>query len=331
MLLKIFLYDDGIYTKPRFGLSVAEALRQIIDVEGINAELHIHEYNGTPAYEWFKALNISNDTTPELSAGFSSTFAWAAFFETDSGDMSRLHPGGAASSVFGMLRSVENDMDASARVHRHIIDHYTRSGVNFIDGTTAYIEMGVKIDPGACIYPNVFIEGDTSIGAGTVIYPGCRIQDSRIGENCVLEHVKANGAVIEDSVSVGPYVNLRPGTHIASECKIGDFVEVKNSNVGRGTKLPHLSYIGDADVGERVNVGCGTVFVNYDGKNKHRTVVGNDVFLGCNTNLVAPVKVADGAFTAAGSTVTEDVPEEALAIARAKQVNKTGWVSPKKR
>ena len=143
----------------------------------------------------------------------------------------------------------------------------------------------------------------------------------------MLNYVFANAARVGDRVTIGPYVNLRPKTDIADGCKIGDFVEVKNSNIGEGTKLPHLSYIGDADVGARVYVGCGCVFANYDCVHKHRTTVGNDVFLGCQTNLVAPVSVGDGAYTAAGSTINKDVPADAMAFARARQENKEGYAS----
>ena len=133
-------------------------------------------------------------------------------------------------------------------------------------------------------------------------------------------------AVVEDNVNIGPFAYLRPKAHIASNAKIGDFVEIKNANIGEGTKVAHLTYIGDADVGSKCNFGCGTVVVNYDGTKKHRTVIGDNAFIGCNTNLVSPVNVGDFSYTAAGSTITNDVPDGALGIARARQVNKEGWV-----
>lgn len=161
-----------------------------------------------------------------------------------------------------------------------------------------------------------YIHPDTRIGRGTVIYP-CTVirQDVRIGSDC----------------SVGPFAYLRPGTRVGDGVKLGDFVEIKNSTLGSRTSVSHLTYIGDSDVGEGVNFGCGTVTVNYDGKSKARTTIGNGAFIGCNTNLVAPVTVGEGAYTAAGSTITEDVPPHALAIARERQVNKESWISPKKR
>ena len=293
--LKIFLCDNGVYTKEHFKTSVVDMLKQIACEHGFSAEVMIEQGAGTYSVH-----------APEGAE------EQAALFEK-------------------MLAGISDDIDAGEFLHRRIIRRLSALGVDFIDGGNTYIDNTAEIAAGVRIYPNVYIEGNVKIGEGTVLYPGCRIEDSVIGKNCVLEQVRAREASIGDSVSIGPYVNLRPGTVIADGCRIGDFVEVKNSKIGSGTKLPHLSYIGDADVGERVNVGCGTVFVNYDGKNKHRTRVGNDVFIGCNTNLIAPVSVADGAYTAAGSTITDDVPEKTLAIARARQVNKAGWVAPKER
>ncbi len=207
-----------------------------------------------------------------------------------------------------------------------ILQKHFENGVSIMDPATTNIGPDVIIGRDAQIHPGVTLSGKTEIGEGSVIKTGCVLDDTRIGKNCELIYVVSNDVIIGDNVKIGPFVNLRPGTVLADNCKVGDFVEVKNSVIGRGTKMPHLSYIGDADVGERVNVGCGSVFVNYDGFEKHRTKVGNDVFLGCQTNLVAPVSVGDDAYTAAGSTITCDVPAGAMAIARARQENKEGYV-----
>ncbi len=163
---------------------------------------------------------------------------------------------------------------------------------------------------------SAFIHPDTVIGEGTVIYPHVVI---------------LKGVRIGAGSRIGPFAYLRPGTVVGDGAKIGDFVELKNSNIGHKTSVSHLTYIGDADIGDRVNVGCGVVTVNYDGVNKHRTTVKDDAFIGCNTNLVAPVTVGKDAYTAAGSTITGEVPDGALGIARARQVNKEGWLSPKKK
>jgi bifunctional UDP-N-acetylglucosamine pyrophosphorylase/glucosamine-1-phosphate N-acetyltransferase len=162
---------------------------------------------------------------------------------------------------------------------------------------------------------STWIHPDTKIGEGTIVYPNTVVkEDVEIGANC----------------KIGPFAYIRPHSHIGDNAKIGDFVEIKNSTLGNKTSVSHLTYIGDSDVGERVNFGCGSVTVNYDGVHKFRTTIGDDSFIGCNTNLVAPVTIGSGAFTAAGSTITEDVPA-GLGIARASQVNKENWISPKKR
>ena len=205
------------------------------------------------------------------------------------------------------------------------------NGVTFIDPGRAYIDADVTIGEDTVVYPGVFLQGDTRIGCGCTIYDGCRLQDTIVGDGCELASVVAQEAAIEDGTSVGPFVRLRPNAHLGKGCKIGNFVEVKNATLGEGGKVAHLTYVGDADIGKRINIGCGTAFANYDGARKHRTAIGDDVFLGCNTSLVAPVKLGDRAYTAAGSTITKDVPADALGIGRARQANLEGWVSPKRK
>ena len=170
----------------------------------------------------------------------------------------------------------------------------------------------------------------TVIGEGCEIGPDSRFQDVKIGAHVTAHFCYAHECEIADGATLGPYVHLRPATKIAAHVKIGNFVEVKNSVVGEGTKLPHLSYIGDSDIGAGVNMGCGTITVNYDGRQKFRTKVGDGAFVGCNSNLVAPVSVGDGAYIGAGSTITKDIPAGDLAIARAHQKNITGWADKRK-
>ena len=164
----------------------------------------------------------------------------------------------------------------------------------------------------------IFLKGKTKISKGCVIGPNCIIEDTIVGENSVLNNVQAYEAEVEKNVKIGPFVQLRPNSKILEGVKIGDFVEIKNSTIGKGTAVSHLTYVGDSDVGANVNFGCGVATANYDGENKFRTVVEDNAFIGCNTNLVAPVKVGKGAYTAAGSTITSDVPDGALAIERGK-------------
>ena len=187
------------------------------------------------------------------------------------------------------------------------------------------IGKDVKIANDTTILPNTIIIGDVEIGRGCTIGPNCFIKDSKIGNDVELDNVKITDSIIENNVDAGPFVQIRANSKLCSGVHIGDFVEVKNSIVGENSKSAHLTYIGDSDVGNGVNFGCGTVTVNYDGRTKSRTTIGNNAFIGCNTNLIAPVTIGDNAYTAAGSTITDDVPANALSIARAKQVNKDGW------
>ncbi|EAX47395.1 UDP-N-acetylglucosamine pyrophosphorylase [Thermosinus carboxydivorans Nor1] len=199
------------------------------------------------------------------------------------------------------------------------------SGVTIMDPASTFIDAEVQIAPDTIIYPFTWLEGRTVIGQGCVIGPSTRIQDTTVGDNVTIHFTYAHECQIGDDVTVGPYVHLRPGTVLARGVKIGNFVEVKNSQVGENSKIPHLSYIGDTDMGARVNIGSGTITVNYDGKQKYRTTIEDDAFIGCNTNLVAPVTVGCGAYVAAGSTITKNVPPSALGVARARQTNIEGW------
>jgi bifunctional UDP-N-acetylglucosamine pyrophosphorylase/glucosamine-1-phosphate N-acetyltransferase len=201
-------------------------------------------------------------------------------------------------------------------------------GVFIMDAASTWIDAEATIGAGTVIYPGVFIEGACEIGENCVLGANTRIVCSRMGNGASVSYSVVLNSRIGEDTSVGPFAYVRPGSNIGSHCKIGDFVEVKNSTIGDGTKASHLTYVGDSVVGNNVNFGCGTVTVNYDGINKHKTIIGNNAFIGCNTNLVAPVTLDNGAYTAAGSTITNDVPQNALAIARARQVNKEGWQRP---
>lgn len=212
-----------------------------------------------------------------------------------------------------------NDMMTQRINNRHYI-----AGVDII-GHNVIIGKDVKIARDTLLMPNTIIKGNTVIGSGCVIGPNTQIDGCEIGENVTLNCVQAFGSVIKDNVKAGPFVHIRPGSVIHKDVKIGDFVEIKNSEIGDGTKLNHLTYVGDSDVGKHVNFGCGCVTANYDGIEKYRTKIGNNAFIGCNTNLIAPVEVGDNAATAAGSTITENVPAGALAIERAQTNIKENW------
>ena len=202
-------------------------------------------------------------------------------------------------------------------------------GVLFVDIENVYIDDEVKIGKGSLIGPCVTIEGSSVIGENCAIYQNSRIVDSKIGDGTTVQSSVILSGEIGENTSVGPFAYIRPGSKIGNDCRVGDFVEIKNSTLGDGTKSSHLTYIGDADLGKNINLGCGVVFVNYDGSNKHRSTVGDGVFIGCNSNIVSPVSIGDNAYIAAATTVTEDVPEDALAIGRSKQENKANWAKEK--
>lgn len=204
------------------------------------------------------------------------------------------------------------------------------AGVTIMDPATTYIDADVVVGADTVIYPMTWLEGETVIGSECEIGPSVRFQNVKCGSGVTGQFTYAHDAVIDDGVILGQFTHIRPNTHLAERVKIGNFVEVKNANIGVGSKLPHLSYIGDTDMGSGVNMGCGTITVNYDGKTKFRTKIGNDAFIGCNSNLVAPVEVEDGAYIGAGSTITKKVPSNTLAIARARQTNIEGWADKRK-
>ena len=235
----------------------------------------------------------------------------------------------AAWQGFADVDSRSDYYEAAQRYIRFVALSFAERGVKLhsIDGVM--ISPLAVIGEGTEIYPNVQIRHGVTIGKNCVIGSGSVIENSTVGDGCVINATQIYQSILDDDVRIGPFCHVRPNTHLCRGVRIGDFVEVKNSTVGRDTHASHLTYIGDSDVGERVNFGCGTVTVNYDGKKKSRTVIGNDAFIGCNTNLIAPVRIGDHGFTAAGSTITDDVPDDALGIARARQINKDGWVIKK--
>ena len=212
-------------------------------------------------------------------------------------------------------------------IRRRTIAKLMDRGVTFIDPNTSFVHPSVSVGKDTVIYPNTYIEGDTKIGDNCIIFPGSRIYKSILGSGVI---IKDNTVVEESKIgngsAIGPFAHLRPHSIIGRNVKIGNFVETKKSSIGDGTKASHLTYLGDAVIGRNVNIGAGTITCNYDGKNKFNTVIEQDVFVGSDSQLVAPVKIGKGAYVAAGATVTKDVPAGSLAISRAKQQNLIGWV-----
>jgi len=233
--------------------------------------------------------------------------------------------GGYKISDIVQIKGVNNRIQLSELVKEEklrINKKHMLNGVTLIDPNNTYIEKDVKIGIDTVIYPNTFLEGKTVIGEDNIIGPGTRIQSSKIGRNNEIENSKIIKSTLKDYNKIGPYAYIRPKCKIGSYVKIGDFVEIKNTSIGDNSKASHLAYLGDGEIGENVNVGCGVIFVNYDGKKKSKTIIKDGAFVGSNSNLVAPITINEGAYIACGSTITEEVEENALAIGRARQVTK---------
>ncbi|MGZ8734509.1 MAG: bifunctional UDP-N-acetylglucosamine diphosphorylase/glucosamine-1-phosphate N-acetyltransferase GlmU, partial [Acidimicrobiia bacterium] len=205
-------------------------------------------------------------------------------------------------------------------------DRWMREGVGMVDPARTYVDASVELEPDVRLLPGTILEGRTVVGAGSVVGPDTRLIDTVVGERCELRSVVATDAELGNDVTVGPFAHLRPGTRIADGAHVGGFVETKNAEIGEGAKVPHLAYIGDAEIGARANIGAGTITANYDGTHKHRTTVGADARIASNTVLVAPVEVGDGAYTGAGAVVNRDVPPGALAKGVPAR-NDEGWVA----
>ena len=226
------------------------------------------------------------------------------------------------------IRGINNRVqlsEAETIMQSRINERHMLNGVTIVNPSSVFIGAEVEIGRDTVIASNVTLTGSTKIGSGCSVEMGCRIEDSVIEDNVSVLNSVILKSHIGEGTNVGPFAYVRPGCRVGKHVKVGDFVEIKNVTIDDGTKISHLTYLGDTDIGKNVNFGCGTVTCNYDGKDKFRSEIGDNVFVGCNTNLVSPVKVGDGAYIAAGSTITDDIPEKNLAIARARQVNKDNW------
>lgn len=228
------------------------------------------------------------------------------------------------------VNSREQLAQATAIMKQRINRKHMDNGVTLIDPHHTYIDPEVEIGQDTVIEPGCIIEGNTSIGENCIIGCNTKIRNCKVGNSVAIESSMLIDSQIDEGCHIGPFAYIRPNSHIGAKVKIGDFVEIKNATIGEGTKVSHLTYIGDADVGCDVNFGCGTVVVNYDGEKKHRTTIKDHAFIGCNTNLVSPVVIEENVYTAAGSTITQDVPKNSLAIARARQEIKPEWVTKKR-
>lgn len=211
-------------------------------------------------------------------------------------------------------------------LNRRLLERHMRAGVTIVDPASTWIDVDVEIEPDVIVHPGTQLHGRTAIESGAQVGPATTLTDTRVGAGAVVRNAVCDQAVVGPAASVGPYAYLRPGTVLGRSAKAGTFVEMKNTQVGERSKVPHLSYAGDATIGDDVNIGAAVVFVNYDGVDKHRSTVGDGAFVGCDTMLLAPVNVGDGAYTAAGSVIDGDVPPGAIGVARARQRNIEKWV-----
>ena len=226
--------------------------------------------------------------------------------------------------------SLETVAELEPLLRERIVRRHIRAGVRVLDPNAVYIDPRVTIGRGTMLLPGTILRGETVIGRDCEVGPNAMVRDCTVGDGVTINASQLNESTIGDGVKIGPFAYIRPNCHVGPGVKVGDFVELKNSTIGEGTKISHLTYVGDSDVGGHVNFGCGTVTVNYDGTSKFRTVIGDHAFIGCNTNLVAPVRVGEGAYTAEGSTITDEVPADSLAIARTRQTVKKQWAAKRR-
>jgi bifunctional UDP-N-acetylglucosamine pyrophosphorylase/glucosamine-1-phosphate N-acetyltransferase len=221
--------------------------------------------------------------------------------------------------------------ELAAVMRGRILDRLMREGVTVLDPATTYVDDSVEIGADTVIYPGAILEGRTAIGIECVVGAGAQLRETRLGNRVtLLPYCVLAESTVEDGATLGPFCHLRPLSHVGPNAKIGNFVELKKSRIGRGAKVPHLSYVGDATLGAGVNFGAGAIICNYDGVDKHETVVGENTFIGTNSSLIAPLTVGDGAYVGAGSVITKDVPPGALAVTRAPQAIREGWVAKRK-
>ena len=216
-------------------------------------------------------------------------------------------------------------------LRERIVKAHIRAGVRILDPNAVYIDPRVTIGAGTMLLPGTMLQGECRIGSRCQIGPNAVVNSCTVGDDVIINASQVNESTLGDGCDVGPYAHIRPNCTVGPKCHVGAFVQLKNCVLGKETKMSHLTYVGDADVGSGVNFGCGTITSNYDGVKKARCQIGDNAFIGCNTNLVAPVSVGEGAYIAAGATVTKDVPADALAVARARQENKEGWAARRRR
>ncbi len=308
---------------PRFSQEARACFPEDADVIVSEQQSDLHAFLNTPD----PVLVLSRAALPLKEAGAGFAYQAAGYELQEAWQQKMTNNVSAAQLVPGWLPifSAATIAELELMLRDRIVQAHIQSGVRILDPKSVYIDPRAAIGSGTMILPGTILQGETIIGQNCTIGPNALVRNCEIGDFSEVNASQVLESTVGQRTHIGPFAYVRPGSHIGSDIKVGDFVEVKNSTIGDGTKISHLTYVGDSDVGEHVNFGCGTVTTNYDGFQKHRCTIGDHAFIGCNTNLIAPVTLGEGAYTAAGSTITEDVPADALAVARARQRNVDGW------
>lgn len=306
-----------------------ELMRIVEEKDAAPEEREIKEINtGTYCFKVIELKEALSQITPKNAQGeYYLTDVFNIFLEK--GAKVLIHCTLDSDEALG-INSRGQLAEAEKICYERVRQYWMNEGVTIVDPASTFIDADVKLAPDVSLLPFTILKGKTEIREDAVIGPQVLIESCICGEGCEINYTVAREAIISEGCKVGPYAYLRPGTYLEANVKIGDFVEVKKSHIGTGTKIPHLSYIGDAEVGKSVNIGAGTITCNYDGFKKSPTTICDHAFIGSNTNLVAPVEIGEGAVTGAGSTITKNVPARALAVERSKQIIKNQYAKDKK-
>lgn len=314
---------------PRFAGEVRACFPADVDVTVSEQQSDLAAFLNQPD----PVLVLPRAALPMAEAGAGFVYAAPGYELQESWKEKMTNAVTAAELVDGWLPvyGLETISELEPLLRQRIVKAHMQNGVRVLDPSAVYIDPRVTIGRGTVLLPGTMLQGRTRLGENCQIGPNAVVNGCTVGSGVVINASQINESTLGDGCDVGPYAHIRPNCTVGARCHIGAFVQLKNCVLGEGTKMSHLTYVGDADVGSGVNFGCGTVTTNYDGFEKHRCTIGDGAFIGCNTNLVAPVCVGGGAYIAAGATITKDVPPDALAVARARQENKEGWAARRRK